>query len=127
MEQNKIPVSVLSAQLKDLNDIEPLQPHEVEILRDVRNVLQRHGALDRFGIHLLHKHFDLAENETLVESVDVDQRTLITRPMPTDTDAVTVETSWKFGSDDDAAQGLIQCWLTCRQFGTMHMPAHGPW
>ena len=127
MTSGPIPASPLSAQLKDLSDVDPLRPDEIEVLRDLRAVLARHGALDRFGVHLLHKHFDLAADEILVETADPEARTLVTRPQPTTDDATTIETSWTFGSDDDVAKGLINCWLTCRQFGTMHMPAHGPW
>jgi hypothetical protein len=39
-------------------------------------VLARHGRLDRFTIHLVHKHFDVAEGEMVVEYMDADERVL---------------------------------------------------
>lgn len=49
---------------------------------EVRNVLARHGALERFGLVLLHQHFQIAEDERLVEFVDADNRVLTIKPVP---------------------------------------------
>ncbi|TKA65910.1 hypothetical protein B0A55_10495 [Friedmanniomyces simplex] len=37
----------------------------------IRDVFLKHGMHDRYGVSLLHKHFDLAPNERLVEYHDV--------------------------------------------------------
>lgn len=43
-------------------------------LLEIKKVLERHNALGRFGVALLHKHFDLGEGEVLVETTDHHQR-----------------------------------------------------
>ena len=68
-------------QLPDIDEIEPLSEADEECLREVREVLTRHGALRRFGLTLLHEHFPLAESEVLVEFVDSKERTLTSRPV----------------------------------------------
>jgi hypothetical protein len=66
-------------------------------------VLEQHGALQRFGLTLLHQHFDMGDDEILVESIDVTNRVLTLRPRPTGaTRGVAVETSWRL--DDPRAQ-----------------------
>jgi hypothetical protein len=50
----------------------------------IRDVLVKHGCLDRFGVTLLHKHFDMAPDEILVEEVHQADRTLVTKPVKVD-------------------------------------------
>lgn len=63
--------------LKDIDDVEPLNASDAVCLSEVRDVLRKHGMLDRFGVTLLHSHFPIFEGETLVESSDHEGRTLI--------------------------------------------------
>ena len=67
--------------LNPIEDVEPLRESDETVLREVREVLAKHGALERFGVMLLHSHFHLEPDEVLVEKVDVDARTLTTRPV----------------------------------------------
>jgi hypothetical protein len=61
--------------LPDITDVSPMSMDDHAVLDAVRDVLVQHGALGRFGVHLLHKHFDMAEDEVLVEYTDVNART----------------------------------------------------
>lgn len=61
--------------IRDLPDVEPLSDADLECLAEVRSVLQRYKVIDRFAIHLVHKHFDLAADEILVEYSDAVKRT----------------------------------------------------
>jgi hypothetical protein len=45
-------------------------------LTEIRDVLARHQALDRFGVHLLHHPLPLREREVMLESVDPETRSL---------------------------------------------------
>lgn len=63
--------------LKDIDDIAPVNDSDFGCLSEVRDVLQRHGMQDRFGVALLHKHFDLEPGEMLVEQTDKENRTLV--------------------------------------------------
>jgi hypothetical protein len=38
------------------------------VMDEVREVLAKHGALGRFGLTLLHSHFEVAHDEVLAES-----------------------------------------------------------
>ena len=69
-----------------------------ECLQDLKAVLERHGKLSKFGVALLHKHFDLEDNELMVESNDPLSRTLTTRAVSSSVAEVQnlVPTLWRF-------------------------------
>lgn len=58
------------SRVQDLRDVEPLNEADLACMRELREVLARHGCLRRFALHLVHKHFDLAAHEVLVEYCD---------------------------------------------------------
>lgn len=68
--------------LSDIEAVPPINAEDFECLREVRNVLKKHGSLDRFGVALLHSHFDLQPGEAWLEESDEDGRKLITRVVP---------------------------------------------
>lgn len=63
------------AALPDLQDAAPLDDDDLECLSEVRDVLARHGKLQRFALHLAHRHFVLRPDEILIERPDPDGRT----------------------------------------------------
>lgn len=67
--------------LSDIHDVAPLSDQDHACLDAVRDVLARFGCLDRFGLNLLHKHFEMAADEILVEQVDEEARKLVTKPV----------------------------------------------
>lgn len=67
--------------LTHIADVQPIGEQDAACLEDIRRVLQKHGALERFGVTLLHSHFDLADDETLLETTDVDRREHWVRPV----------------------------------------------
>jgi hypothetical protein len=69
------------AGLLDINDVEPLSDEDKRCFVELKEVLKRHGALQRFGVTLLHTHFPIYEGELLVEECDEESRTLTLRPM----------------------------------------------
>jgi hypothetical protein len=56
--------------LPDLRDVAPLDDADLACIAELRDVLARHGRLRRFALHLVHKHFELAPHEVLVEYSD---------------------------------------------------------
>lgn len=62
------------AALPDLDEAAPLDASDRACMVELAAVLARHGKLDRFALHLAHKHFDLAAGEVLVERSDPDSR-----------------------------------------------------
>lgn len=104
----------MSHRSPDLLDVEPLNDGDRDCLEELREVLRRHNALDRFGINLLHDHFDLEPGELLIESCDVPNRTLTIQPSIPDPDEPgrIVETNWRFSHDGDVVAGLV-CKVGC--------------
>lgn len=99
----------------DLDQVQPLGSADSACLKEVADVLARHGAIDRFGITLLHDHFDLEPGEILVETCDPEQRVLTTAPAPVapgDTRWHLVETSWRFESRSSPTPVLV-CRVGC--------------
>lgn len=69
--------------LPDIDVVAPIDDVDLAVLDEIREVLQRRGAINRFGIAVLHSHFDVDPDEVLVETVDRSTRTLTTQPMKT--------------------------------------------
>jgi hypothetical protein len=97
------------AELKDLGEVEPLSEADESLMRDLRDVLRKHGATERFGITLLHKHFDLMDSEVLLESTDVHARRLILHAVPGDHGAPSISTSWKFKASGNDWRPVTDC------------------
>lgn len=94
-------VQLQSTQINDLKHIDEIQsisPDDHACLEEIREVLAKYGLLSKFGVTLLHKHFDLEDNEILLETCDNLNRTLTARPVKIigNTSPNLVETVWRF-------------------------------
>jgi hypothetical protein len=81
----------------------------------MREVLVRHGALERFGLTLLHDHFDMDVDELLVETCEPEARVLTIHPERAPapgTGERLIATSWQFSPEGDVVAGLV-CKLGC--------------
>ena len=97
--------------LSHIDAIEPIGESDQECLAEIRAVLLRHGKENRLGVALLHSHFDLAEDEVLLETCDKDARELTMSPAKIDAvESSDIGTIWMFGDDDTKTTS----W--CRQF-----------
>ena len=67
--------------LKHIADVKPIDDSDAHVLNDVRDVLEKHGCLERFGITLLHNHFELENDEVMMETTDLEKREHLVRPM----------------------------------------------
>ena len=65
---------------KDIDDIEPVNDSDSKCMEEVRDVLKKHNRLDRFGLALLHKHFDLQDDEIMLERSFENERKLVLKP-----------------------------------------------
>ncbi len=73
-----VPIAILPMQwtvLPDLQQTPDLDHTDAACMAEIRDVLERHGKLSRFALHLAHRHFELAPGEVLIESPDPDGRT----------------------------------------------------
>lgn len=80
-----------------------------QLFRELAEVLKRHHALDRFGVTLLHKHFEIGHDEALLETTDVEAREQRLQVVKRDAmkSLGAIETSWKLGPDGEALWGCI--------------------
>ena len=69
------------AKLDHIADVRPIDDLDADCLEDVRLVLQKHNALDRFGVALLHSHFDMGDDEMMLETTDTERREHLVRPV----------------------------------------------
>lgn len=100
------------------NDVGKFDPADDQpLFAEIRSVLAKHGALHRFGVKLLHKHFNVYEGERMVEVSDPDERAFSIRPVR---DALAagesyVETNWRF--DVSSAFVNQRCFADCLKSG----------
>jgi hypothetical protein len=116
--------------------VKPVSEADEAVFAEIRAVLVRHKALNRFGVTLLHDHFDISDDEILVESCDPDSRTLVTRPMKKAELAgeQLLETNWTLDAPLDIEAGsrphpqpVKTCRAVCQQVrGKGHSRLHYP-
>ncbi len=96
MPTNIVPLAFWLNRLTAIDQVERRLDREAALFGEIREVLKRHGVERKYGLALLHKHFDLAEGEVLVEYADAESRTLITKPAPRSAISAggAVETVW---------------------------------
>src|SRR4051794_39993335 len=98
------------ADLKDIDVVDPLNDSDSDCLVELREVLKKHGKRDRFGVALLHSHFEMADDEVLVEISDEESRVLTLRPVKHANVSNTVSTIWKL------LDGEIKAGVHCHQY-----------
>jgi hypothetical protein len=82
MESKTINVHAMQwNKLDHISDVRPIDESDAACLEEVREVLSRHGALSRFGLALLHSHFELADDEMMMETTNVGRREHWVRPV----------------------------------------------
>jgi hypothetical protein len=111
------------ASTKDIHEVEPISDKDSEILQQLREVLVKYNAIDRFGVTLIHKHFELQENEQLVEFTDVENRRLTIQPVANGQAINTIETSWKFSEASSGPHPLTVCVFRC-YYDAQSTPQH---
>lgn len=113
------------ADLKNIDEVEPLNDSDHDCLTEVRDVLKRHGKLDRFGVALLHSHFDLQPDEIMLEAVNEADRTLVTSIVKqTSEPANHIGTIWSLRDD---ATTMAYCKQYCKRpeyWQMSHTPKH---
>lgn len=103
---NGVALSYAVNSLRDIHDVARRLPEDDAVFAEVRDVLRRHGAEQKFGLALLHKHFDLADDEVMVEFTDLEGRVQTSKPVKTNEipDGNLMEVSWRL--DDDKLMGV---------------------
>jgi hypothetical protein len=101
----------VAEQPERIEAVEGLGPEDKAVIDRIREVLEENDALDRFGLTLLHTHFDLDDDEVLVEKVDSELRTITIRPekkAELEEVADPVATSWRL-RPKGGVEATLQC------------------
>ena len=111
--------------LADLPDVPPVDDGDLDCLAEIRDVLARHGKLNRFAVHLAHRHFALGPDEILIERPDPDGRTqhVTVGRLADEPDAR--PTTWLFEQGRELAsfkRGLLRLRLRSEQDRCLHPP-----
>lgn len=95
---------------------------DAECFKDIRDVLIKHNALSRFGVFLIHKHFEVAQDEELTEYTDEAGRTLsiVPKKKAEIEPGSTIPTNWVFSAESE--NPIIGC--TCARNASGHLGYH---
>jgi hypothetical protein len=107
-------VTVQPMQWKPVPDISKAQAFtdaDADLFEELREVLAKFGALDRFGISLIHDHFEIANDEFLMEFTDIENRTLTIKPVRLSElgELTYTITNWKMTMGDEIATTACGC------------------
>jgi hypothetical protein len=110
------------APIQELQNVEPLNDQDVSCMSEIREVLAKHGKLDRFALHLVHKHFDLNDDEIMCEYTDSDNRTLTLIPKKKTEILGHIETTWMLNDLTVLSSCIYACfWI---QNASQHVNKH---
>jgi hypothetical protein len=117
--------SLILPELPLIEEVSPWSLDDQALFDDLRAALVKHDATTRFGVTLLHRHFEVSEDEVLVEACDVETRTLTVRPCARTRmfEGTVIETHWRFDTPDSVAQ---TCWKFCEEEDG-HPKGHTPY
>jgi hypothetical protein len=102
--------------LVDVDDVKPVDDHDYMVLEEIRQVLAKHGSTERFGICLLHRHFDVAPGEIAVEHTDTAKRISTVRVEPHGPEGDYLQTMWRFGPSPEGVTVTV-CVRRCNNAG----------
>lgn len=97
--------STQSGVLPNLGTLKPLGPVDQPCIDELREVLAKHGALERFGITLLHGHFPMEPDEILKEYCDKENRTMTLKPVKKSELKQALFTAWSL----ETGEPLVGC------------------
>jgi hypothetical protein len=111
--------------VKDIDDVRPISEADNDCLAEIRDVLKKYGNLERLGIALLHSHFQLGDDEILLESSDVETRTLVLQPAKQSEAGRSVGTIWMLRDDENKTTAWCQSYCNKIFGGALgHVKSH---
>ncbi|HKP14360.1 MAG TPA: hypothetical protein VJZ91_19725 [Blastocatellia bacterium] len=114
-----------TSDLPNIDEVSPLSEKDAECLSEIKQVLDKYGFLQRFGVCLLHEHFTLADDEVMVESCDEETRTLTSRPVKaSEIMGHSIGTMWRLDINANISRCIQYCELEDGPNGKMHLRKH---
>src|SRR5262245_18504538 len=111
--------------MKLIEELEPISDRDFEVLSELREVLLKHGFEDRFGVCLLHKHFEIHEGEIPMEESNEEQRVSTIRVVKQGSVPDAWQTAWAFRRDVTDIRAGRNCRQECKGWGfTGHKTQH---
>lgn len=107
----------------DIDEVAQFSENDEACFREIRAVLKKYDALDRFGLTLIHSHFEIRDDEVMVESTNTETRTQTVRPMlvgELDQQEYTI-TNWKLSEGEN----IVKRTCVCTRTNQGHTGAHG--
>lgn len=103
---------LIADSLPDIDDCPAFGPDDETCFAEIREVLAKHGKLHRFGLTLLHEHFEIRPDEILLETCDPVNRVLTIRPEPIAAHPAGQhrETNWRL----DSMNAVQACMQICK-------------
>ena len=119
-----LPLAFAVNRQPDIHETDARTESEAAVFLEIKGVLKKYGLETKYGLTLLHKHFDLAEDEILIEYTDVENRTLTSKPTKIGTVSSNslIETTWAL--DQDVVMG--HCVNVCYTGSNGHVGQHRP-
>lgn len=117
-----LPTNFLSVSpLADIDNVIKYSEADKPLFEELYQVLKKHNAQERFGVTLLHSHFDLAENEVLLESTDKKTRRQTIKPVTLDELSLmeTIETAWRL--DAYGIEPVFRCQVETTSVPPQHV------
>lgn len=109
MEIHNEPISVVQwNKLDHIDDLESVTDSDIECMKEIEKTLNKYNCSSKFGVALLHKHFNLEDDEIFVETYDPASRTLTARPAKRSSlvENEYTETIWKL---DNGIKAIKSC------------------
>lgn len=105
----------MNAQTKNWNDLpnfmetHELTDHDEKCLEELQSVIEKYNLTGKFGVSLLHKHFEIEKDEVLLEKNDPVTRELTSRPIKvaSNMEESYAVTQWRF--DNGNRYGCSYC------------------
>lgn len=82
-------------------ELATLTGEDEECLKEIKGVLERFGKSNRFGVTLLHEHFDVDDDEVMQETTIPTKRRLVQTPVSRKLidESEFAATSWELSGD----------------------------
>jgi hypothetical protein len=102
LEHRALPLAFSVNRLTDIHSVEHRLESEAGAFAEISAVLKKYGLERKYGISLMHKHFDLADDEVLIEYTDIDNRILTSKPVKRGEIVLetAIETQWSLDHDN---------------------------